>query len=160
MIRSGDVEPAFAIFARFQQRNRERIRFALAQLDKEPDWTIDETFEFDREKAPWAATSAELDELWRKRVKNDGLSLLLTGKTWDEASKLLQKRYESTLKRVDQVSCRRRVRDPHEFVRAHLRSALQLFLAAQLRGIPHPDEPQLRRHRCVAAAGRRLRDAS
>ncbi len=104
MIRSGDVDPAFAIFARFQQRNRERIRFALAQLDKEPDWTIDESFDFDREKAPWAATSAELDEYWRKRVKNDALSLLLTGKTWDEASKLLRKRYETTLKRVDQIS--------------------------------------------------------
>ena len=104
MIRSGDVDPAFAIFARFQQRNRERIKFAIAQLDKEPDWTLNETFEFDREKAPWAASHAELDEFWRKRVKNDALSLLLTGKSWDEAAKLLKKRYETTLKRIDQVS--------------------------------------------------------
>jgi carboxyl-terminal processing protease len=104
MIRSGDVDPAFAIFARFQQRNRERIKFAISQLDKEPDWTLNETFEFDREKAPFAATSAELDEFWRKRVKNDALSLLLTGKSWDEAAKLLKKRYETTLKRIDQVS--------------------------------------------------------
>jgi carboxyl-terminal processing protease len=37
-------------------------------------------------------------------VKNDALSLLLTGKTWDEATKLLKKRYETTLKRIDQVS--------------------------------------------------------
>jgi carboxyl-terminal processing protease len=104
MIRSGDVDPAFAIFARFQQRNRERIKFAISQLDKEPDWTLNENFEFDREKAPFAATSAELDEFWRKRVKNDALSLLLTGKNWDEAAKLLKKRYETTLKRIDQVS--------------------------------------------------------
>ena len=104
MIRSGDVDPAFAIFARFQQRNRERIKFAIAQLDKEPDWTLNETFEFNREKAPWAATAAELDDFWRKRVKNDAISLLLTGKSWDEASKLLKKRYETTLKRIDQVS--------------------------------------------------------
>ena len=80
MIRSGDVDPAFAIFARFQQRNRERIKFAISQLDKEPDWTLNESFEFNREKAPWAAAPAELDEFWRKRVKNDALSLLLTGK--------------------------------------------------------------------------------
>ena len=58
MIRSGDVDPAFAIFARFQQRNRERIKFALAQLNKEPDWTVKEVFEFDREKSPWATNSA------------------------------------------------------------------------------------------------------
>jgi len=104
MIRDGDVDPAFAIFARFQQRNRERIKFAISQLDKEPDWTLNETFEFDREKAPWAASQTELDDWWRKRVKNDALSLLLTGKSWEEATKLLKKRYETTLKRIDQVS--------------------------------------------------------
>jgi carboxyl-terminal processing protease len=104
MIRSGDVDPAFAIFARFQQRNRDRIKFAVSQLDKEPDWTLKETFEFDREKAPWATSSTELDEYWRKRVKNDALSMILSGKTWDETTKLLKKRYEQTLKRIDQVS--------------------------------------------------------
>jgi carboxyl-terminal processing protease len=104
MIRSGEVDPAFAIFARFQARNRERIKFAIAQLAKEPDWTLNETFQFDREEAPWAASPAELDEFWRKRVKNDALSLLLTGKNWDEAAKLLRKRYETTLKRIDQIS--------------------------------------------------------
>ena len=104
MIRSGDVDPAFAIFARYQQRNRERVKFAISQLDKEPDWTLNESFEFDREKAPWATSPAELDEFWRKRVKNDALSLLLTGKSWDDAAKLLRKRYETTLKRIDQVS--------------------------------------------------------
>jgi carboxyl-terminal processing protease len=104
MIRSGDVDPAFAIFARFQQRNRERIKFAIAQLDKEPDWTLNESFEFNREKVPWATAPGELDEFWRKRVKNDALSLLLTGKSWDESAKLLKKRYETSLKRVDQVS--------------------------------------------------------
>jgi carboxyl-terminal processing protease len=104
MIRTGDVDPAFAIFARFQQRNRERIKYAIAQLDKEPNWTLNESFDFDREKAPWAATSAELDDFWRKRVKNDALSLLLTGKTWEESAKLLKKRYETSLKRIDQIS--------------------------------------------------------
>ncbi|MCU0759266.1 MAG: carboxy terminal-processing peptidase [Steroidobacteraceae bacterium] len=104
MIRSGDIDPAYGIFARFQQRNRERIRFALSQLEKEPDWTLDESFEFDREKAPWPKSTAELDELWRKRVKNDGLSLLLAGKEWKDAADVLRKRYERVLKRVDQVS--------------------------------------------------------
>jgi carboxyl-terminal processing protease len=104
MIRSGDVDPAFAIFARFQQRNRDRIKYAIAQLDKEPDWTANEVFEFDREKAPWAASQTELDDWWRKRVKNDALSLKLTGKSWEETTKLLRKRYDTTLKRVDQVS--------------------------------------------------------
>jgi carboxyl-terminal processing protease len=104
MIRTGELEPAYVIFSRFQQRNRERINYALGLLKTEPDWTLNETFEFDREKAPWPATQAEMNELWRKRVKNDALSLLLTGKTWKEASELLQKRYDRVLKRVDQVT--------------------------------------------------------
>ena len=35
MIRTGDVEPAYAIFARFQQRNRERIQHAFIALTQE-----------------------------------------------------------------------------------------------------------------------------
>jgi carboxyl-terminal processing protease len=104
MIKSGEVEPAFAMYARFQQRNRERIKHVLALLDTEPDWTLDETFEFERDKAPWPETSQELDELWRKRVKNDALALTLTGKNWTETAELLRKRYERGLKRAEQIT--------------------------------------------------------
>ena len=104
MIHSGDVEPGFVIFARFQQVNRERLEAALKMLDTEPDWTVDETMEYDRKDAPWPKNSTELNEIWRKRVKNDGLSLLLTGKNWKEASDILRKRYERALKRVNQVT--------------------------------------------------------
>lgn len=103
MIRTGDIEPAYAMFARYQQRNRERIQYALALLDREPDFTLDESFEFDREKAPWPTATAELDELWRKRVKNDALSLLLAGKTWAEAREVLRTRYDRVLKRSEQI---------------------------------------------------------
>ena len=104
MIKSGDVEPAFLMYARFQQRNRERIKYATELLATEPDWALQETFEFDREKAPWPTSVNELNELWRKRVKSDGLSLLLAGKTWAEAADTLKKRYERVLKRSEQVT--------------------------------------------------------
>ena len=103
MIRTGDIEPAYAMFARYQQRSRERIQHALLLLDREPDFTLDETFEFDREDSAWPASAAELDELWRKRVKNDALSLLLAGRTWAEAREVLRTRYDRVLKRADQV---------------------------------------------------------
>ena len=103
-VTTGRVDPAFAIYNRFQERNRERIKHALSLLDVEPDFTIDESFEFDREDAPWAASRAELDELWRKRVKNDALSLLLADKTWPEARDVLRKRYDRVLKRSEQIT--------------------------------------------------------
>jgi carboxyl-terminal processing protease len=103
-ISEGRLEPAFEIFNRYQQRSRERMKFALAVLDQQPDFTLDESFEFDRRKAPWAKDSAELDELWRKRVKNDAISLMLADKTWPEAREVLAKRYERAAKRSEQVT--------------------------------------------------------
>ncbi len=104
MIQSGKVEPAFFMYARLQQRNRERIEHALKLLETEPDFTRAETFEFERKKAPWPTTREELDELWRKRVKNDALTLALTGKPWSENAETLRKRYERVLKRAEQVT--------------------------------------------------------
>jgi carboxyl-terminal processing protease len=101
-IKAGDVEPAFVIFRRFQERSRERMNYAVQLLQKKPDFDLDETFTFDREKEPWPANSAEMNELWRKRVKNDALSLITAGKQWPEASDTLRKRYEHVEKRMDQ----------------------------------------------------------
>ena len=101
-IKSGDVEPAFVIFRRYQQRSRERMAYATELLQKKPDFDVDETFNFDREKEPWPANAAEMNELWRKRVKNDALSLVTTGKQWPEVADMLRKRYERVAKRMDQ----------------------------------------------------------
>jgi carboxyl-terminal processing protease len=101
-IKTGDVEPAFVIFRRYQQRSRERMAYAIELLNKKPDFDIDESFNFDREKEPWPANAAEMNELWRKRVKNDALSLVTAGKQWPEAVDVLRKRYEHVAKRMDQ----------------------------------------------------------
>ncbi len=101
-IKAGDVEPAFVIFRRYQQRSRERMAYAIELLNKKPDFDVDESFNFDREKEPWPANTTEMNELWRKRVKNDALSLVIAGKQWTEAADVLRKRYEHVAKRMDQ----------------------------------------------------------
>ncbi len=103
-IEKADAGPAFQIFTRFQQRNREVLHYALQLLDTEPDFTLDESFRFDRTDAGWPSSSDELHELWRKRVKNDALSLVLAGKTWPDARDVLRKRYERVGKRIEQVT--------------------------------------------------------
>ena len=102
-VKRGQLEPVFEIYRRYVERTRERLQYALSQLEVEHDFTVDEDFVFDRADAPWPADEAELDDLWRKRVKNDALGLMLTGKDWDESREILRGRYQQVLKRFDQV---------------------------------------------------------
>src|SRR5580692_4039055 len=104
MIHTGEMDPAYLIFNVFQQRNRERINYALKLLDTEPDWTLDESFNFDREHTSWPATQAEMDELWRLRVKNDAITQMLTGKNWADTADTLRKRYQRVLTRLDKIT--------------------------------------------------------
>lgn len=104
MIHTGQLDPAYLIFARLQERNRERMQYAISLLATEPNWKLDESYNFDRDQAPWPRDTAELNELWRQRVKNDALSLMLTGKTWPESADILRKRYARLLARVGQVT--------------------------------------------------------
>src|SRR6267154_202618 len=101
---NGSLEPAFAVYNRFQARTRERLNYAMELLKTQPDFTLQETFDYDRTKATWSKTTDEVNELWRKRVKNDALSLMLTGKTWQETHDLLTKRYERALKNMEKIT--------------------------------------------------------
>jgi carboxyl-terminal processing protease len=103
IVRSRPLDPVFDIFSIYRNRVRERFEFALTQLETEPDLLVDEEYRFDREDMPWATTSAELDELWRRRVKNDYLNLALTDKPWEESREVLIKRYSRYIKRMDQI---------------------------------------------------------
>ncbi len=103
VVRNKPLDPVFAMFSIYQTRVRERLDYALSQLESEPDFTVDEEYQFDRSEEPWAKTEAELDEIWRKRVKNDVLRLELADKPWEESQDLLRKRYKRYLKRINQV---------------------------------------------------------
>ncbi len=104
MVRDESLLPVFDMFNTFLQRYRDRWQFALTQLDTAPDFTLNEEFEFDRENAAWAKSPAELDKLWRLRVKQDALNLALTDKPWDESREILRKRYERLIKRQEQLN--------------------------------------------------------
>jgi carboxyl-terminal processing protease len=103
-IRTGNLQPAFDIFNVYQKRVDQRIQFALKQLDKEPDMTVKESYVYDRSKGPWAKDASELDDVWRKRVKNDLIGLLLAGKTWPQVQDTLRKRYQNFAYRSRQVT--------------------------------------------------------
>ena len=104
MIGSQSLQPVFDMYEVYRTRAKERMTYALQQLELKKDFTIDENFLFDRSNSTWANTINELNEIWRKRVKNDALNLKLTGKEWSEIQELLNKRYSRFLKQMDQLN--------------------------------------------------------
>ena len=105
-LKSGELQPAFVIYKRQLERAQERLEFALALLEQgvdKLDFTQDESLETNREKAPWAADGKALDDLWRKRVKDEVLRLKLAGKEPKAIQELLVKRYKNQLARLAQT---------------------------------------------------------
>ena len=106
-IKTNDLKPAFIIYNRYQKRAIERLDHALELVNKgtkQFDFKKDDSLNLDRETAPWANSTAELDDLWRKRIKNTVLNLKLAGKEDKDISDLLLKRYESQMNRIKQIN--------------------------------------------------------
>ncbi len=97
------LEPAFNIFKVYRQRVDERVAKALDLLERELDFTVDEEYRFDRSEVEWAADRSALDDLWRKRVKNDIIGLRLSGKEEAEIKKTLRDRYQGVQRRTHQL---------------------------------------------------------
>ena len=102
-IRSGQLQPAFDIFNVYVQRVAQRTAVARKLLVRDWDFSIDESYDHDRDEAAWAGSTAELDELWRQRVKNDWLRLKLAGKEAAEIRKTLDRRYAGFEERVREL---------------------------------------------------------
>ncbi len=94
----------FAIYNVYQQRFNERMAYARELLKGKFDFTTDETFQLDREKAAWPKTDDEARDLWRRRVKNDWLRLKLAGKEDKAIRETLDKRYDNYQARMRKLN--------------------------------------------------------
>ncbi|CAI8815827.1 Tail-specific protease [Pseudomonas sp. IT-P176] len=105
-LKSGDLNPGFTIYKRYLDRVKSRLQFALAELNKgvdKIDFNAKETLLIDRKEAPWLKSNAELDDLWRKRVKDEVLRMKIAGKDSKQIQETLTKRYKNQLSRLDQT---------------------------------------------------------
>ena len=104
---NGNLDVGFLIFNRFANRLETRLTNVIDTLPRRyeaMDFTVDEDFLLDGEKRAWARNEAELDERWRKHLKNQALSLKLADKDEDDIADVLVKRYTRQLKRVAQYN--------------------------------------------------------
>ena len=95
---------AYEMFNVYVDRVRERVVFSREQLKKPMDFTIDESYEWDRGEKKWANSVAQLDEFWRQRVKNDFLRLRLTGKEDEAIIETLDDRYKNLDRRIAELN--------------------------------------------------------
>jgi carboxyl-terminal processing protease len=98
-----DLKPPFEIYKIYRQRVAERTAFARNLATKPFKFDVDENYAFDREKVAYAKDAKELDDLWRRRVKNDVLRLSLAGKTQEAISTTLDKRYKEFQTRIEEL---------------------------------------------------------
>ncbi|WP_458524953.1 carboxy terminal-processing peptidase [Onishia taeanensis] len=102
----GDLEPAFALYARYQERLETRLEWILARLEDGLPYRYDtdERLALEREDAPWAQRQGALDQLWDKRLKNSALTMLLSDQDEAEVAKTLRDRYTNQLNRIRQTN--------------------------------------------------------
>jgi carboxyl-terminal processing protease len=103
-IKSGNLNDAFYIFNVFQKRYIEHVNYSLARLNKSFDFDKKESFVYDRDKLPWPANQAEMDDMWGQRVKYDLLNLKLATPDMAKNKETLKKRYENLLKQANKLS--------------------------------------------------------
>ena len=105
--RQGELSPAFSIFDRYEQRASDRLALVIADMDAVVsglDFGKDEYIDSDPTERDWAIDTAELDDRWRKRLKNQVLGLKLAEKPLSEIAPTLVKRYENQQNRLFQYN--------------------------------------------------------
>ena len=105
-INNRKVTSGYTIYNRLQQRVMERVEYAINRLEsaKKFDFTLNESFETNRENSPWISSATQMDDLWRKRLKSSVLNLTLDEETNADAKAKLIKRYNNQIKRIQQTN--------------------------------------------------------
>ncbi|WP_022956199.1 carboxy terminal-processing peptidase [Perlucidibaca piscinae] len=149
-IKAGQLNVAFAMFNRQQQRTRERLEFVLKELDTNQkallDFSDNDSIENDRKDAPWVRSKAELDQLWRLRLKSAALSLRLADKTDAEIISTLKRRYKSQFTAISQskpedafqlfMNAYTEIYDPHtQYLSPRNSDNFNINMSLQLEGI-------------------------
>lgn len=101
-IRQGNLDVAFQIFRIYKERANDRVEYALRLLENEPDFSIDEELDYDREAMAWRTTVEEVEDFWRKKIKSTLLNWKLSGKEWTDSQEILVKRYRNFEKGLSQ----------------------------------------------------------
>ncbi|MGQ9643534.1 MAG: carboxy terminal-processing peptidase [Ignavibacterium sp.] len=101
---NSNIQFFFDVFNVYLKRVAERMDYIDELLQNEFDYTSNEYYILKRDSVDWAKNKNELNEDWRKRIKNDALLYKLNGKDWDFIKSTIQKRYKNITKYLFQYN--------------------------------------------------------
>jgi carboxyl-terminal processing protease len=103
-LKDGNLNDVFYMFNVYQKRYNDRIKYSIAQLDKNFDFNGNETFTYDRDSLPYFASESESNTVWGNRVKYDLLNLQLAKNDMAKNKETLRKRYENLLSQSNKLN--------------------------------------------------------
>lgn len=97
-----NLEKAFMMYNRYRQRVDERVDVILKMIGEDFDFTKDENYYYDRHKEAWASTEKQLDDIWRRRLKEEIIRFRLQGREKKDYMDVLEKRYSRLRKEIQE----------------------------------------------------------
>ena len=92
-----DAEIGFDIFKLYRQRVEQRTKAILKLINSDFDFTQEESLNIDYDNRAWASTTAQLDDMWHKLIKNDVLQQLIANIEIEQIRDNLTRRYQRQL---------------------------------------------------------------
>jgi len=99
----GNIDAAYTIFNRYQERVEARVAWIFQELGKDLDLAAKEAYRQDRSKSEWPSSVTAADDLWRRRLKFELVAEMLNKKTAEQAKEAVHKRYERMLKNLADI---------------------------------------------------------
>lgn len=103
-ILSGDISFFYDIFNLYLKRVNERSSYIEILLNQEFDFAVKNVFMVKRDSINWASDNDELNDRWKKRIKNDAITYKLNDRDWDYIKSTLLKRYNNNTKFLNQYN--------------------------------------------------------
>ena len=95
MILRGSLQPIYDLYAMYRTRALEYVSYTQACLERGFNFYTEEYLNAAVESRPYPKNKQEMQERWRKTIKNNALSLQLSGKKEKEINEILSKRHTS-----------------------------------------------------------------
>ena len=101
---TGNLEPAFDIFNRFSERFLERNNYAIELIPTEFDYNLNESIIIDSDKRVWASSEKEMNDFWRRYIKNEKLTRILNDTKQEKINENLTKGYQNRVEWMDKLN--------------------------------------------------------